>query len=76
MTLSELPFKEVVLWDFEFVSKPGERPDVVCLAWHRTPGRADFQFVARPTLCRRHHSMLDPTRCLFASWRMPSVPAT
>ena len=33
-TISELPFKEIVLWDFEFVSKPGERPDVVCLAWH------------------------------------------
>ena len=27
-----LPFEEVWLHDFEFVSKPGERPDVVCLA--------------------------------------------
>ena len=31
----QLPgLEEVVLWDFEYVSKPGERPDVVCLAWH------------------------------------------
>ena len=27
-------FEEVVFVDFEFVAKPGERPDVVCLAWH------------------------------------------
>jgi len=31
-TLSD--FEEVVFADFEFVAKPGERPDVVCLAWH------------------------------------------
>jgi DNA polymerase-1 len=29
--LSELPFDEVWPFDFEFVSRPGERPDVVCL---------------------------------------------
>jgi DNA polymerase I len=29
---AELPFEEVWLHDFEFISKPGERPDVVCLA--------------------------------------------
>jgi DNA polymerase family A len=28
----ELPFEEIWLRDFEFVSQPGERPDVVCLA--------------------------------------------
>jgi DNA polymerase I len=27
----DLPFEEIVLADFEFVSSPGERPDVVCL---------------------------------------------
>ena len=32
MTPTELPFAEIWLHDFEFVSKPGERPDVVCLA--------------------------------------------
>jgi hypothetical protein len=31
---SELPFEEIWLHDFEFISKPGERPDVVCLAAH------------------------------------------
>jgi len=29
---SELPFEEIWLHDFEFISEPGERPDVVCLA--------------------------------------------
>jgi DNA polymerase-1 len=27
-------FARIIFWDFEFVAKPGERPDVVCLAWH------------------------------------------
>jgi hypothetical protein len=29
---NELPFDEIWLHDFEFVSRPGEHPDVVCLA--------------------------------------------
>jgi DNA polymerase-1 len=29
--LSELPFDEIRPFDFEFISRPGERPDVVCL---------------------------------------------
>jgi DNA polymerase-1 len=33
-TINELPFKQIVLFDFEFVPKLGEHPDVVCLAWH------------------------------------------
>ena len=31
MTPNELPFDEIWLHDFEFVSQPGEHPDVVCL---------------------------------------------
>jgi DNA polymerase family A len=27
-------FEQVIFADFEFIAKPGERPDVVCLAWH------------------------------------------
>jgi DNA polymerase I len=34
VTPTELPFEEVWLRDFEFVPRPGERPDVVCLAAH------------------------------------------
>jgi hypothetical protein len=34
VTQTDLPFEEIWLWDFEFVSQPGERPDVVCLAAH------------------------------------------
>jgi DNA polymerase-1 len=32
VTPSELPFEQIWLADFEFISKPGEHPDVVCLA--------------------------------------------
>jgi DNA polymerase I len=34
VTPSELPFEEIWLHDFEFIARPGERPDVVCLAAH------------------------------------------
>jgi DNA polymerase I len=27
-------FEDIIFWDFEFISKPGEHPDLVCLAWH------------------------------------------
>jgi hypothetical protein len=38
---TELPFEEIWLHDFEFISQPGERPDVVCLAAHELrSGRA------------------------------------
>jgi len=32
VTPTELPYDEIWLFDFEFVSRPGEHPDVVCLA--------------------------------------------
>jgi hypothetical protein len=31
-SISELPFDEIWLHDFEFIARQGERPDVVCLA--------------------------------------------
>src|SRR5262249_47020622 len=31
-------YEQVMSADFEFVWKPGERPDVVCLAWRGEPG--------------------------------------
>jgi DNA polymerase-1 len=34
-TLSD--FERIIFWDFEFIAKPGEHPDVVCLAWHEQP---------------------------------------
>ena len=30
-------FEQIVFVDFEFIAKPGERPDVVCVAWHEYP---------------------------------------
>ena len=34
MTPTDLPFVEIWLIDFEFIARPGERPDVVCLVAH------------------------------------------
>jgi len=34
VTKPDLPFARVILEDFEFISVPGERPDVVCLVFH------------------------------------------
>ena len=34
MTKIDLPFGEIWLRDFEFIPRPGERPDVVCLVAH------------------------------------------
>jgi len=34
MARSDLPFARVILEDFEFISVPGERPDVVCGVFH------------------------------------------
>jgi hypothetical protein len=34
VTAIDLPFEQIWLHDFEFVSESGERPDVVCLAAH------------------------------------------
>ena len=37
MTRSLSDFEQVIFSDFEFASKSGEHPDVVCLAWHEWP---------------------------------------
>jgi putative ABC transport system substrate-binding protein len=34
MTGTTFPFARVILEDFEFISIPGERPDVVCMVFH------------------------------------------
>jgi hypothetical protein len=34
VTPIDLPYEEIWLHDFEFVARPGERPDVVCLTAH------------------------------------------
>jgi DNA polymerase-1 len=36
-------FERIIFADFEFISKPGERPDVVCLAWHEWPSRQTYR---------------------------------
>jgi DNA polymerase-1 len=37
VTRSISDYRQIIFADFEFVSRPGERPDVVCLAWHELP---------------------------------------
>jgi hypothetical protein len=40
VTLDDLPYREIWAADFEFIAKPGERPDPVCLvAWELRSGR-------------------------------------
>jgi hypothetical protein len=34
VTPSDLPFEEIWLYDFEFIARPGEHRDVVCLVAH------------------------------------------
>ena len=34
MTRTLTDFEDVIFADFEFIAGCGERPDVVCLAWH------------------------------------------
>jgi DNA polymerase-1 len=40
-TLSD--FERIIFWDFEFIAKPGEHPDVVCLAWHEQPAGQTYR---------------------------------
>jgi hypothetical protein len=73
VTLSELPFDEIWPFDFEFISRPGERPDVVCLVarelrsgrtlrlWHDQLGKAP-------------HIARTAALCSFASLRMLNAP--
>jgi DNA polymerase I len=40
VTKSQLAdFERIVFADFEFIARPGEHPDIVCLAWHELPSR-------------------------------------
>jgi DNA polymerase I len=36
-------FEQVIYADFEFVAKPGEPPDVVCLAWREEPSGQTYR---------------------------------
>ena len=36
-------FDQVIYADFEFIAKPGEPPDVVCLAWREEPSGRTYQ---------------------------------
>jgi DNA polymerase I len=43
VTPTDLPFTEIWLHDFEFVARPGEHPDVVCLAAHELRSGQTFK---------------------------------
>jgi hypothetical protein len=36
-------FEQTIFSDFEFATKLGERPDVVCLAWHEQPSGQTYR---------------------------------
>jgi hypothetical protein len=36
-------FEQVIFSDFEFAIRPGEHPDVVCLAWHEWPSGQTYR---------------------------------
>ena len=36
-------YEQVIYADFEFIAKPGEPPDVVCLAWREEPSGRTYQ---------------------------------
>jgi DNA polymerase I len=36
-------FEQVIFNDFEFATKPGEHPDVVCLGWHEWPSGQTYR---------------------------------
>ena len=43
MTATLPEFEQVIYADFEFVAKPGEPPDVVCLAWREEPSGQTYR---------------------------------
>jgi DNA polymerase-1 len=41
-------FERIVFADFEFIARPGEHPDIVCLVWHELPsGRTHVLWIDR-----------------------------
>lgn len=36
-------YEQIIFADFEFIAKPGERPDVVCLAWTEWPSGKTYR---------------------------------
>ena len=72
VTLSE--FEQVIYADFEFVAKPGEPPDVVCLAWREEPSGQTYRLGA--TSSATSH-LTAPTRvcCSSASSATPNFTA-
>ena len=66
MTPNELPFQEIWLHDFEFIARPGEHPDVVCLVAHELRSGRTFR-LWRDELGERPPHRTD-AGALFASF--------
>jgi DNA polymerase I len=79
-----LPFDETVLVDFEFVDKPGERPEVVCLVahelrsgrrfpiWQDQLGKEPPYRTDRKTLFVAYYAAAELTCHLALGWPMPT----
>ena len=78
MNVSDLPFAEIWLHDFEFIPKPGEHPDVVCLVAHELRSGRTLQLWRDALDKRRGRRPTGPTirRCSSISSPTPSVRVT
>jgi DNA polymerase I len=74
VTTSLNDYEQIIYADFEFVAKPGERPDVVCLAWREEPSGQTFR-LWRDQLGPAPPYRID-ARTLFVSSATPSSIAT
>ena len=82
--LDRLPFREIVLADFEFVARPGERPDPVCLVakllrsgrtvrlWQDQMGPEPPYPVGADTLFVAFYSSAELGCHLALGWPMPA----
>ena len=75
MTPTDLPFDQIWLHDFEFVPRPGEHPDVVCLAAHELRSGQTIE-LWRDALADSRHTAPIAGCCSSISLQTPSVPAT
>ena len=68
-------YEEIWVVDFEFISKPGQRPDVVCLVAHELRSGRTLR-LWRDQLGPAPPYRTDARRCSYASSPMQNAPAT
>ena len=69
-----LPYREIVLVDFEFVAQPGERPEPVCLVAKLLRSGRTIRLGAISST-RRRRTRSTPTRCSSPTTPVPNSAA-